>query len=142
MYIALEDRVHFGDVIDREPVEERRGRPSRTSAIVEKARSALRDDASAELVAAAAQLMAAGYRVVAEPVTGGDRADPSARFSQRERQVLELLGEGAPNKVIARRLDISAHTAKFHVASILSKLGAANRTDAIAIAMREGLLDI
>lgn len=47
---------------------------------------------------------------------------------------------GTPNKVIARRLDISVHTAKFHVAAILTKLGAANRTDAIAIAMRQGLV--
>ena len=42
--------------------------------------------------------------------------------------------------MIARRLDISVHTAKFHVAAILTKLGAANRTDAIAIAMRQGLV--
>ena len=54
--------------------------------------------------------------------------------------MLALLAEGAPNKVIARRLDISVHTAKFHVAAILTKLGAANRTDAIAIAMRQGLV--
>lgn len=61
-------------------------------------------------------------------------------LSPREAEVLVLLAEGAPNKVIARRLDISIHTVKFHVAAILVKLGAANRTDAIAIAMRQGLV--
>ncbi|TIV55167.1 MAG: response regulator transcription factor, partial [Mesorhizobium sp.] len=63
-----------------------------------------------------------------------------AALSPREAEVLALLAEGAPNKVIARRLNISVHTAKFHVAAILIKLGAANRTDAIAIAMRQGLV--
>ncbi|RWE01438.1 MAG: response regulator transcription factor [Mesorhizobium sp.] len=61
-------------------------------------------------------------------------------MSPREAEVLALLAEGAPNKVIARRLNISVHTAKFHVAAILIKLGAANRTDAIATAMRQGLV--
>jgi len=106
------------------------------------------------LVAAAVRLVAAGYRVTREaaPVAAlddfhGDAAeeasdDASARpmLSPREAEVLALLAEGAPNKVIARRLNISVHTAKFHVAAILVKLGAANRTDAIATAMRQGLV--
>jgi hypothetical protein len=49
-------------------------------------------------------------------------------------------GEGASNKEIARRLAISVHTAKFHVASILEKLDATGRTDAVAHAVRLGLL--
>ena len=65
---------------------------------------------------------------------------PIRPLSSREFEVLSLLAEGAPNKVIARRLDISVHTAKFHVASIIAKMDAANRTDAIATAMREGLV--
>ncbi|WP_296737522.1 helix-turn-helix transcriptional regulator [Mesorhizobium sp.] len=107
------------------------------------------------LVAAAARLAAAGYRVsrvgpseVAhddfhdEPSDGEALDDnrPHPALSPREAEVLALLAEGAPNKVIARRLNISVHTAKFHVAAILIKLGAANRTDAIAIAMRQGLV--
>ncbi len=105
------------------------------------------------LIAAAARLAAAGYHAVRDEEaldTAGFEADihssdeheiasrPS--LSPREAEVLALLAEGAPNKVIARRLDISVHTAKFHVAAILTKLGAANRTDAIAIAMRQGLV--
>ena len=56
--------------------------------------------------------------------------------------MLNLLADGAQNKMIARALNISVHTAKFHVASLLTKLGAVNRTDAIAIAMREGLVSM
>ncbi|BCM21114.1 helix-turn-helix transcriptional regulator [Mesorhizobium sp. J8] len=107
------------------------------------------------LVAAAARLAASGYRIdragpstiahgdfhdglADEDMTDDSQARPS--LSPREAEVLALLAEGAPNKVIARRLNISVHTAKFHVAAILIKLGAANRTDAIAIAMRQGLV--
>ncbi|RWC24605.1 helix-turn-helix transcriptional regulator [Mesorhizobium sp.] len=109
------------------------------------------------LIAAAARLAAAGYRVSGDGRSGrhvdfhaGDGEpfeeeasdDHATRptLSPREAEVLALLAEGAPNKVIARRLNISVHTAKFHVAAILIKLGAANRTDAIAIAMRQGLV--
>lgn len=107
------------------------------------------------LIAAAVRLAAAGYRVSGDGGRHGDfhagdgepseedLADehaPRPALSPREAEVLALLAEGAPNKVIARRLNISVHTAKFHVAAILIKLGAANRTDAIAIAMRQGLV--
>ncbi|PBB32504.1 LuxR C-terminal-related transcriptional regulator [Mesorhizobium sp. WSM3868] len=108
------------------------------------------------LIAAALRLAASGYRIsragpsdlgahgefhagVSEDETPDDN-QPRAALSPREAEVLALLAEGAPNKVIARRLNISVHTAKFHVAAILIKLGAANRTDAIAIAMRQGLV--
>ncbi|MDX8526662.1 helix-turn-helix transcriptional regulator [Mesorhizobium sp. MSK_1335] len=105
------------------------------------------------LIAAAARLAASGYRISrSSEVVHGDFHDGLAEeevlddhqarpaLSPREAEVLALLAEGAPNKVIARRLNISVHTAKFHVAAILIKLGAANRTDAIAIAMRQGLV--
>lgn len=66
-----------------------------------------------------------------------DAVDP---LTERERQVLELLALGLPNKTIAIELGISEHTAKFHVGAIMSKLGAASRTEAVAIAARRGLL--
>jgi DNA-binding NarL/FixJ family response regulator len=56
--------------------------------------------------------------------------------------VLGLLAEGLPNKVIATRLGISDQTVKFHVASITAKLGAANRTEAVRIGIRRGLVTI
>lgn len=61
-------------------------------------------------------------------------------LTPREVEVLQLLAEGLPNKVIARRLDISDHTVKFHVNAILSKLGAQSRTDAVVRATRLGLI--
>jgi len=63
-------------------------------------------------------------------------------LTRRERQVLELLALGLPNKAIAARLDISDQTVKSHVASICGKLGAANRTDAVRIAVRHGLITL
>jgi DNA-binding NarL/FixJ family response regulator len=67
---------------------------------------------------------------------------PPIELTARELQVLRLLAEGASNKSIARRLGITPHTAKFHVASIVAKLGATGRTDAVAKAMRLGLVMI
>jgi DNA-binding NarL/FixJ family response regulator len=61
-------------------------------------------------------------------------------LTARELEVLRLLAEGASNKLIARRLGISFHTAKFHVASIAAKLDATGRTDAVAQAVRLGLM--
>jgi len=66
--------------------------------------------------------------------------DDDRRLTARELEVLKLLAEGASNKVIARQLAVSVHTAKFHVASILAKLDATGRTDAVAHAVRLGLL--
>ena len=63
-------------------------------------------------------------------------------LTTRENQVLELLAEGLPNKTIAARLGISDQTAKFHVASILAKLGATNRTDAVRRAVQRGLITL
>ena len=67
-------------------------------------------------------------------------AEPGEELSARERQVLTLLASGLSNRKIAERLGISEHTAKFHVMSILAKLGAATRTEAVVIAARRGLL--
>jgi DNA-binding NarL/FixJ family response regulator len=67
-------------------------------------------------------------------------AADSIRLTSREIEVLSLLAEGQSNKAIARKLAISVHTAKFHVASILEKLDATGRTDAVAHAARLGLL--
>jgi DNA-binding NarL/FixJ family response regulator len=68
--------------------------------------------------------------------------DPAQALTVREIEVLGMLAEGLGNKAIALRLGISTHTAKFHVASILAKLGAGGRTEAVTIGMRRGLLMI
>lgn len=61
-------------------------------------------------------------------------------LTPREAEVLGLLAEGLSNKLIADRLKVSDHTAKFHVNSILNKLGAETRTEAVVLAARRGLL--
>jgi DNA-binding NarL/FixJ family response regulator len=68
-------------------------------------------------------------------------ADPDP-LTPREIQVLELLAEGLSNKGIAGRLGISDQTVKFHVASLCGKLGARNRTDAVRLAIRRGVVAI
>jgi DNA-binding CsgD family transcriptional regulator len=75
-----------------------------------------------------------------EPFSRNDKALASLGISSRECQVLELLAEGAANKVIARRLSISPNTVKTHVARLFEKLEAANRTEAIHKARRLDLL--
>ena len=67
---------------------------------------------------------------------------PSESLTPREREVLELVGQGLPNKLIARRLSISEHTVKFHVSSISAKLGASSRTDAVRRGLRRGLITL
>ena len=73
----------------------------------------------------------------AEPILNGE-----VLLTPRELEVLTLLAEGASNKTIARRLGISVHTAKFHVGSLLDKLDAVGRTDALAHAARLGVINL
>jgi two-component system, NarL family, response regulator YdfI len=61
-------------------------------------------------------------------------------LTPREREVLQMLAGGLGNKRIAAHLKISEHTAKFHVASILGKLGACSRTEAVSLGLRRGLI--
>jgi DNA-binding CsgD family transcriptional regulator len=69
-------------------------------------------------------------------------ADGDVPLTPRELEVLVLLAEGASNKLIARRLGISVHTAKFHVSALLDKLDAVGRTDAVAHAARRGVINL
>ena len=63
-------------------------------------------------------------------------------LTERELEVLRLLAQGMPNKEIAAQLVISERTAKFHVSSIMGKLGATNRTEAVALAAQRGLITL
>jgi DNA-binding NarL/FixJ family response regulator len=67
-------------------------------------------------------------------------ASPEA-LTAREQEVLALLAVGLPNKEIGDRLTITERTVKFHVSSILGKLGASNRTEAVSIAAQQGLIE-
>lgn len=107
-------------------------------------------DATPEVIGAALSLLGQGLRLLPEsaldrlrlfagaaPIRGNDDAPT---LTPREREVLAAMADGASNKMIARRLGISFHTAKFHVASILAKLDAETRTEALARAARLGLV--
>jgi len=76
------------------------------------------------------------------PLADGSVANGSerARLTRRELEVLAAMADGASNKAIARRLGISFHTAKFHVAAILAKLNADSRTEAVTKAAQSGLV--
>jgi DNA-binding NarL/FixJ family response regulator len=63
-------------------------------------------------------------------------------LTEREVEVLGMLAEGLGNKTIAYRLGISEHTVKFHVSSVIAKLGASGRTEAVTIGIRRGLIMI
>jgi DNA-binding CsgD family transcriptional regulator len=80
--------------------------------------------------------------VVVLPSTAAAQPSGTAPLTVREVQVLGLLAEGASNKDIARRLGISVHTAKFHVGSLIDKLDAIGRTDAVAHAARLGVINL
>lgn len=86
----------------------------------------------------------AGHRLAPRPRGGAFARNGAAAealgLSARELEVLDQLAQGAPNKVIARRLAISPNTVKTHLARLFEKLGAANRTEAIARARALDLL--
>ena len=71
-----------------------------------------------------------------------DAVLPGEALTAREREVLELLSRGLPNKLIARRLKITEHTVKFHVSSIYAILGASSRTDAVSRGVRRGFITL
>jgi DNA-binding NarL/FixJ family response regulator len=75
-------------------------------------------------------------------VFADDEEEMAEHMTRREREVLELLGEGLSNRAIAERLGISDHTVKFHVASIYGKLSATTRAEAVRRAFRRGMLSL
>ncbi|MGH7392972.1 MAG: helix-turn-helix domain-containing protein [Candidatus Rokuibacteriota bacterium] len=110
-------------------------------------RAALPLRATAEEIAGAVRAVRAGLLVLHPEALVQSRTDDTAvavgtPLTSREREIVELMADGANNRVIASRLAISRHTVKFHVASILAKLGARSRTEAVALALRRGLLAV
>lgn len=104
-------------------------------------------DARASGIEADAILMSTpvGRAFAARPASVDELAGSDAYeepLTAREVEVLQLLAEGLPNKSIAARLGISDQTVKFHVASVCGKLGAANRTQAVRLAVRRGLISL
>ncbi|MVT52716.1 helix-turn-helix transcriptional regulator [Bradyrhizobium yuanmingense] len=89
------------------------------------------------------RLAAPGEQAAATIIARDPRVSPAdIALTQRELDVLALMAEGASNKMIARQLGISVHTVKFHVGSLLDKLDATGRTDAVAHAARRGVIEL
>ena len=109
-------------------------------------RDAGTEEIVAALMAVASGLTALDRSLALEALSGLARRRPepineqSEPLTAREREVLQLLAQGIPNKQIAQRLSISEHTVKFHVSAIMTKLGAASRTEAVTTAARRGWL--
>jgi len=76
--------------------------------------------------------------IVLAPESAEPKPTGGEPLTQRERQVLALLAEGAGNKEIAARLGISDHTVKYHLASVFGKLGVSTRTEAVTAGVRRG----
>lgn len=146
---------HHGFVGDDAPprvlLADNLGRAELRRALHAGVRAVLPRDAAAAEIIAAIQAAAAGLIVLsseemdallpAEPEPPASFV-PGETLTSREMQVLGMLAEGLGNKDIAARLKISEHTVKFHVSSILGKLGAGSRGEAVARGMREGLVVI
>ena len=113
-------------------------------------RAVLPSEVSAGQLRAALEAAAAGLVVVypsevsavlpAPAVLSAPLRELPETLTRREREVLQMISAGLGNKEIAGRLSISEHTVKFHVASILGKLGASSRTEAVSIGIRHGLV--
>jgi DNA-binding CsgD family transcriptional regulator len=107
---------------------------------------ALADRMASLLGGVAGLRLAASGEPAAVTVTSRNRqsgVEPNGfDLTPRELDVLALLAEGASNKTIAKQLGISVHTAKFHVSSLLDKLDATGRTDAVAHAARRGVINL
>jgi DNA-binding NarL/FixJ family response regulator len=158
--LAIDDRVDAADIVivaaaELGAIGRHRsaiiclGDGSAAEAVGGALRALLPADADAQLIVGAARLVARGLLVLPEaaldpgpaPEPGEDEEPPAEEhvpLTPREGEVLELLAAGASNKIIARRLGVSVHTAKFHVASLLRKLGASGRLEAVGIGLRTG----
>jgi len=109
--------------------------------------SMIRSDSGPERILAAVQASTVGLSAVDAAewsflLVRSPRNMPAYEpLTKRELEVLELMAQGFANRRIAESLDISAYTAKFHVAQVLAKLRSASRTQAVAKALREGVLE-
>jgi DNA-binding NarL/FixJ family response regulator len=106
-------------------------------------------DAPSEELGAAVTAVAQGLTVLPKNLAERLFDEPAAAVEElsepltaRESEVLDLLGHGLSNKMIARELHISEHTVKFHISSVYSKLGVSNRAEAVSQGARHGLISL
>lgn len=110
---------------------------------------AIARDASPQELKVALLAVAAGYCIFSRTALSSfataaetELRDGRQLLTERETEVLRLMGAGKSNKGIGEALGLSEHTAKFHVGSILSKLGVETRTDAVRIGIKLGLIPL
>jgi len=145
-YRARHDRIALVVLLEGEDAEALRALGAGASAVLD--RSASRNEIIAAVKAVATGLVVVPPGLLATLLPEAPPADDvlkadgagRARLTRRELEVLAAMADGASNKAIARRLGISFHTAKFHVAAILAKLDADSRTEAVAKAAQLGLV--
>lgn len=157
--VAWQNDIDLIDVLSSTPTVLLNGRTHpllRKRAAALHIRSVLPLNVTSDQLLAAIQATVVGLAVTLQPFgqtedshiasNRADRIGLAGRLAEhltaRETVVLRLMALGLGNKEIASRLDISEHTAKFHVSSILAKLGAASRTEAVTIGMTRGLVAI
>ena len=107
------------------------------------AAAVLESSPRAERLAAAVASVGQGLVAIPAGVLADSPVEPNAPaepLTPREREILSLLAAGDSNKTIAARLVVSVHTVKFHLSSIFSKLGVSSRTEAVALALRLGIV--
>jgi DNA-binding NarL/FixJ family response regulator len=147
-------RSGLESLVSEDPAIEIVHDPSEADVVIGAQRT-ISQDVTADQIVAAVHAAAAGLQVM--PVEEGVALLPNPPMHKqmlepveeivepltpREMDVLEMLAEGLSNKMIAHRLSISDHTAKFHVNSILAKLNAGTRTEAVTRGIRLGLIKI
>lgn len=129
-------------------LSEDEGATSRLRALSLRGWGVVAPDAPAEELGAAVAAVAQGLtvlprtlaeRLLDEPAAVEELSEP---LTARESEVLDLLGHGLSNKMIARQLHISEHTVKFHISSLYSKLGVGNRAEAVSQGARRGLISL
>jgi len=114
----------------------------------EKGGGILSADAPSEQIIQAIKSVASGLMIFDSALMGhamrgaADDTQSSEPLTPREIEVLRLLADGLGNKEIAARMNISEHTIKFHIRSILGKLGASSRTEAVSRGLRSGLIEL
>jgi DNA-binding NarL/FixJ family response regulator len=129
-------------------LSEDEGATSRLRALSLRGWGVVPPDAPSEELGAAVAAVAQGLtvlpktlaeRLLDEPAAVEELSEP---LTARESEVLDLLGHGLSNKMIARQLHISEHTVKFHISSLYSKLGVGNRAEAVSQGARHGLISL
>ena len=109
-------------------------------AIAAGASGAIMKDASNDELIAAIRTVAAGGTAFSSEIRRSVVADPPPSLTDRQREILLAITRGLTNKNIAALLGIGPDRVKQHIAALLAKIGAANRTEAVAIALRKQLL--